>query len=320
MVHKDMNGVTEYSVKRAKTDHAVVINENAEKYAFKQGAWKFDGNVADNWNGELDCNIPSYRGVISMIAEITLRLFGTNARVFSYWCSSGNQFEEYVRRGWSTKDLVGLNYSLPLNELCKERFPDIHVFIGDESLRDQSPPQVGFDPMEATTQGGKFDTIQWVWAMHFEPVEVRAYGIKRCFEALKPGGLFCVAEKTRQPLVVEGLYHDFKRAQGLEEHIIQAKKKAIRGVLNTETPMFYEKAMEEAGFVDISVIHAQVGFVTWMARKPAPGLVLGQMYSGAEETNGHDPQVPSGLRSDISNLFVMPTSTSTWVPAKASKK
>jgi SAM-dependent methyltransferase len=304
--------------KKAKTEHSSEKVEHSSDYGFKQAEWKFDGNVAGNWNNELNGHIPAYRGVISMIAEITLRLFGTDARVLSMWCSNGNQFAEYVRRGWSTEKLFGMNYSLPLNELCKERFPNIHVFIGDESLRQKNPPQIGFDPMDATALGGKFDTIQWVWAMHFEPIETREYGIQRCFDALKPGGLFCLAEKTRQPLVLEGLYHDFKRAQGVEEHVIQAKKKAIKGVLDTQTSIWYESALQKAGFVDIAVIHAQVGFVTWMARKPAPGLVVGQMLSGGEKTDiSVDPQVPSGLRTDVSNLFVMPTSTSTWVSAKA---
>ena len=65
------------------------------------------------------------------------------------------------------------------------------------------------------------------------------------------------------------MYHDYKRCQGITEDVIEQKKGAIVGVLEAMPAKWYFGLLEQAGFVDIEILHSNVGFVTWMARKPA---------------------------------------------------
>ena len=248
---------------RRKEDGGVSVREEASDYGFKKsGSWTFhDKNVADNFDNEMHGHIAGYGAVIRLCSEVALRTHGPRSRVLSYWCGIGNQFEQYLKRGWSPDLLEGMNYSVPLRDRCVERFPDIKCHLGNDKVGVWNPLDGGGPEY--------YDVIQMLWALHFEGAcEKRRALLQKCFAAMRPGGTMFLADKTRQPAVLEGLYHDYKRWQGVPEDVIQVKKKAIIGVLVPMPTAWYEEALASVGFVEIAIVHATCGFVTWMARKP----------------------------------------------------
>ena len=282
------------------------VRDSASDYGFKQsGSWTFhDKNVADNFDNEVHGHVAGYGVVIRLCAELSLRIHGPQKRVLSYWCGIGNQFEQYLKRGWSPEMIEGMNYSAPLRDRCVERFPEIRCHLGVDK-------EGAWNPLEAGGPG-YYATIQMLWALHFEgAAEKRLALLHKCYEALEPGGLMLLADKTRQPDVLEGLYHDYKRSQGVPEGVIQIKKTAIQGVLVPFPTSWYEEALSGVGFVEIAIVHATCGFVTWMARKPhaPPSTVEDGMCAAPSHADsvlflhGHRP---SGLSSDVKHLFRRP--------------
>ena len=98
------------------------VRDSASDYGFKQsGSWTFhDKNVADNFDNEVHGHVAGYGVVIRLCAELSLRIHGPQKRVLSYWCGIGNQFEQYLKRGWSPEMIEGMNYSAPLRDRCVE--------------------------------------------------------------------------------------------------------------------------------------------------------------------------------------------------------
>lgn len=320
-------------------DSTTTVGTNSSAYGFKEdGAWTFHSqNVADNFDNEMHGHIAGYGAVIRLCAELSLRIHGPEKRILSYWCGIGNQFEQvqlgfepqtyvptppladgvalpthvwqYLCRGWDPKLLEGMNYSEPLRKRCQERFPEINCHKGDDT-------KGAWDP---TSAGGPeyFATIQMLWALHFEgTAEKRLALLHKAFEALLPGGLMMLADKTRQPDVLEGLYHDYKRQQLVKEEVVQAKKKAIVGVLVPFETQWYEEALRECGFVDIAIVHGVCGFVTWMARKPNVAGSPGAVVDGGTSLHGHRP---SNHSSDVRHLFQRPEQSKLNLDGQAEK-
>ncbi len=226
-------------------------------YGFEEGAWVFDDKVAENWQNEMDGHIPSYWHVIKLSAEIVERIHGKSARILSFWTATGNQFIPYLERGWDPKNFFGMNYSEPLDLSFRERYP--HSQSRQVDIEDR--------PYNLTIDA-PFDVVQMHWSLHFEPLEKRTQVLQQIYDSLNTGGTLLLSDKTAQPAIVESLYHNFKKSQGVSDEEIAAKKKAIVGVLDSLPSHWYENALKDTGFVDICVVHANLGFVTWVARKP----------------------------------------------------
>ncbi len=234
-----------------------MTGSSAASYGFGEGQWVFDKNVASNWDNEMYGHIPSYHHVINLSVDLISRLHGKSARILIYWAATGNQIEAYLERGWNPKNIFGMNYSQPLNFYLRRRFPTCPNRLVHVACRPYKP-----------AIDAPFDVVQMHWSLHFEPLNKRAEVLKCIFDTLTPGGTLLLSEKTEQPDVVEKMYHDYKRSKGVNNEEIRAKKNAIRNVLRTLPSHWYECSLKMTGFVDVCIIHSNLGFVTWTARKP----------------------------------------------------
>lgn len=232
-------------------------HENEICYGFEEGSWVFDEKVVKNWQNEMDGHIPGYWDVINLSADIVEHIHGQSARILSYWTATGNQFLPYKAKGWEPVNFVGMNYSEAHHKSFNERFPECPSRLSDIQARPYNP-----------LVDSPFDVVQMHWSLHFEPLDKRFEVLKHIYDSLNAGGTLLLTDKTKQPEVVERLYHDFKRKQGVSDEEIAAKKKAIIGVLDPLPSHWYEDTLKQIGFVDICIVHAQLGFVTWLARKP----------------------------------------------------
>lgn len=229
------------------------LNEGSE------GGARSNKCMADSINADMREHIPSLDEVIALCASTVEELHGHNARILSFWIGTGLQFDVYLDRGWDPGSLFGINYSEPLHHLNVERFPSIEFAYVWEGSRP-------YDPRE----DGPFDVVQMLWSLHFEhpqQPERRAEILQNVFDSLSSGGTLLLSEKTTQPLQVVKQYCDFQRKRGVSEKKIQAKQKSWVGVLETLPKEWYTKTLADVGFIDVSVIHEELHFVTWQARK-----------------------------------------------------
>jgi len=214
-----------------------------------------------DFDAEMQVDIPGWSEVIALCTSTVEQMHGQNARILSFWVGMGEQFDAYLKRGWAPDNLFGMNYSESLHDLVQERIPSVKFALVWEGSRP-------YDPRD----DGPFDVVQMLWSLHFEhpqQPERRVEVLCNVFESLSAGGTLLLTEKTTQtPEIVEE-YHDFKRRQGVSEKTIEAKSRALVGVLETLPKEWYTKALADVGFIDVSIIHEKLCFVTWLARKPA---------------------------------------------------
>lgn len=89
--------------------------------------------------------------------------------------------------------------------------------------------------------------------LQFLPVNQRLAVLKNCYEALAPGGILILTEKTHgqneqdDAWMVER-YYDFKRANGYSELEISGKRTALENVLMTDTEQQHHHRLNLAGF------------------------------------------------------------------------
>ena len=107
------------------------------------------------------------------------------------------------------------------------------------------------------------------WTLHFivDPAERHKY-LQSVHDALAPsGGVLVLTEKTRQDASTREMYHEWKTRppRSVSAAEVKAKAARLKGVLETLPPVWYEHALERCGFVEVSVLWARFGFVTWVA-------------------------------------------------------
>ena len=114
-------------------------------------------------------------------------------------------------------------------------------------------------------QGMNFDAITCNWTLHF--IQERSAYLTAMFESLKPDGLLILTEKTQQSPTIEHQYIEFKRNNGLSDIEIDRKNQQLEGVLIPLSVTQNIQLLNQVGFSQIEVMHARLGFVTFLCIK-----------------------------------------------------
>lgn len=110
------------------------------------------------------------------------------------------------------------------------------------------------------------------FTLQFVPVAEREALLRRCWEALVPGGVLFLSEKfvSSQTLDEEWLrelHWEFKRQQGYSELEIARKRDAIEEVLIPELLETHEERLQGVGFSQVTQVLQCLNFASWVARK-----------------------------------------------------
>jgi hypothetical protein len=87
------------------------------------------------------------------------------------------------------------------------------------------------------------------------------------FDALAPGGVVVITDKTVQSDIIKKLYYDFKRSNGVSDSYIKDKEEKLKGYMHCYTSDWYLDALASVGFKNIQIINSNLGFVTFYAEK-----------------------------------------------------
>lgn len=110
------------------------------------------------------------------------------------------------------------------------------------------------------------------FTLQFVPLQKREALLRRCFEALVPGGVLFLSEKFVSPDEededwLKELHWEFKRQQGYSEMEIARKRESLEDVLVPELLQVHESRMTKVGFSQVTRVLQCLNFASWVARK-----------------------------------------------------
>ena len=110
------------------------------------------------------------------------------------------------------------------------------------------------------------------FTLQFVPVAEREALLRRCYEALVPGGVLFLSEKFvsakgEDEDWLRELHWQFKRQQGYSELEIARKRDAIEEVLIPESLESHEVRLRMVGFSQVTQVLQCLNFASWVAKK-----------------------------------------------------
>ena len=206
--------------------------------------WIFDRNIAENFDEIAKKNIPDYEQVISQCIQILSNLDTKNPRVIDVGCATGNTLSRLYNAGFTR--LVGVDSSKPM--LDTVNLPAVELVLSE------------YFPVHK----GPYDAILANWTLHF--IEDRKAYLVKIAESLSANGVLLLTEKTQSSAIIQALYRDFKRANGLTEKEIQVKEQQLNGVLTPYCVDWYLEILLQLGFNQVEIINSKYGFVSFLAQ------------------------------------------------------
>lgn len=189
--------------------------------------WKFDKNVARNFDYIADTSIPKYRIIIYQTLNIITKKFNKESKILEIGCANGNTLQ--LLKDHNYTNVIGIDNSSEMLKVCNERgFYNV-------GIHDDFP-----------TKYGTFDIIIANWTLHFiTDKEKRIDYITEIYNHLNDGGIFILSEKI---IGDENDYLTFKKNNFLTEEDIQSKKTSLKDVLVPFTESLYMKIFNNLGF------------------------------------------------------------------------
>lgn len=235
---------------RQVADHVVNNNQRAKvKMAdappvHVADSWAFDETVAKRFQAEAETHIPDYQRVIDMCVDYTQQVFGSkrDIKIVDVGSALGHTMDVYITGGYT--NVHGIDNSQSM--ITASKYPDLTV-------------------LSDTFTGSDYDVVLANWTLHF--IKERQQYIKDIFASMSTGGMLIISDKMDHTIETENLYYNFKRANGVSEEVIQKKKLALIGVLDTKPLTWYLETLKECGFSDIQVVNSRYMFSTIYARK-----------------------------------------------------
>ena len=205
------------------------------------------GRVAKDFDSISQNSIPDYSKVIHRCADYIEQVHGKEARVIDVGSATGNTLKILHDRGFNS--LLGVDNSEDMLAVGQQKLPSVRQIFSETF----------------PSAYGPFDVVLANWTLHF--VDQRDQYLSTAADSLVPKGTLILTEKTSQTPEMRNLYHAWKHQNGLSKKEIEKKSRLLTGVLKPWPVQVYFELLNRVGFIDIEILHADLGFVTYVARK-----------------------------------------------------
>jgi ubiquinone/menaquinone biosynthesis C-methylase UbiE len=241
------SGPLRYIVRYNKTGTIVkplndILLEDIVKKNEPKKNWVFDDSVAKRFQQEAEAHIPSYNKVIDMCVEFANKNLNKDARIIDVGSALGYTMKRFIDEGYS--NVIGVDNSRAM--INNSIFPELVI-------ESNSFPKNNYDLILAN------------WTMHF--IQDKYSYLYDIYNCLPLGKYFILTDKLQQSDIVKRDYYDFKRKNGVTEEYIQQKEKDLVGVMLSVPLTWYANKLSMIGFKSVEVIHAELGFVTFLCCK-----------------------------------------------------
>jgi tRNA (cmo5U34)-methyltransferase len=226
-----------------------------------EGSWQFDENVTSAFDDMLARSIPGYTQMRDLVTTLGVHFARPETLVVDLGCSRGGSLAPLVDALGPRFRFLGIEVSNPMRSAAVERFRDQgdYVEIANLDLRESYP-------------AGHASVVLSILTLQFIPIEYRQEIVQKVYDSLMPNGAFILVEKvlgsdSEMNSLLINQYLSLKGQNGYTVEQINAKRKALEGVLVPVTGRWNEDLLSLAGFSHIECFWRHLNFSGWLAIK-----------------------------------------------------
>ena len=225
--------------------------------------FEFNETVASVFDDMISRSVPNYREVLTQQARLAEKFYQPGTTIYDLGCSNGNFALTLIQRMKQKPfTMTAVDNSAPMIDLFKKRISgfDSHS---------------GITPVLSDIRGISMTGASVIVAnltLQFIPAADRDSLVKSIYNALLPGGIFLLTEKTVNidadfSKLQQEFYYMFKEENGYSLLEINRKREALENVLVPETVEAHIKRLRAAGFSAIEIYHKWLHFTSFICRK-----------------------------------------------------
>ncbi|MDJ0808986.1 MAG: carboxy-S-adenosyl-L-methionine synthase CmoA [Desulfobacterales bacterium] len=225
--------------------------------------FEFNRSVAAVFDDMIQRSVPLYAEILNREAQLIATHYQRGTRIYDLGCSTGN-LGVYLCRNMGAQpfEMIAVDSAAPMLEICAGKLADagaggrvtlVHDDIGLVALENASVIVLNF-------------TLQ------FLPLTSRDRLLARIFDALVPGGILLLAEKTIHAdddfnRLRQDCHHRFKQENGYSALAVAQKREALETVLIPESEDAHGQRISAAGFGCFDIWLKWFNFSAWIGRK-----------------------------------------------------
>ena len=227
-----------------------------KKIKSQRSNWKFDKNVAENFDIHVLKSVPFYKISHDLSVKISEFFLKHNSTCYDIGCSNGSLLNKISKNSKKKINYIGIDSSQAMINIGKKNFPKIKFL--KKNLN-----QLVLN---------KCDLVLSLYTLQFIEPRYRQKVLTNIYQSLNWGGALILFEKIRGADarfqdILNFLYFDFKTEQGIKPKEIINKEISLRSVMEPFTIQGNLDLLKRAGFKDIMPISQYLNFKGFLAIK-----------------------------------------------------
>lgn len=229
-----------------------------KKIKSKKFNWKFNKEVSTSFDSHVIKSVPFYEISHNLIAGYSSFFLSEKSVCYDFGCSTGTLLNKIYKKNNNKKvKLIGIDNSKPMIRIAKKRNRKKIIFKHGDILK---------------TRLMKNDLSLCLYTLQFLKPKARQLFINKIYNSLNWGGALILYEKIRGSDarfqdMLNFLYFDFKKDNGLTPIEILNKENSLRSVMEPYTIKANIDFLKRAGFKDIMPISQYLCFIGFLAIK-----------------------------------------------------
>lgn len=225
--------------------------------------FEFNETVASVFDDMISRSVPLYREIILQQARLAAKFYQPGTEIYDLGCSTGNFASSLISEMKGREfSITAIDNSAPMIELFKKR---ISAFGGAGKVTPLLSDIMNINFRSSSVFVANL-TVQFI-----EP-DRRDELNRRIYDALLPGGILLLTEKTVNPdtdlaALQQEFYYRLKEENGYSQIEITRKREALENVLIPETVETHIQRLNSAGFSAIEIWLKWFHFTSFVCRK-----------------------------------------------------
>ncbi len=225
--------------------------------------FEFNETVASVFDDMISRSVPHYREVVTQQAALAVKFYQAGTQIYDLGCSNGNFALTLIQQmNGQPFNMTAVDNSAPMVDLFKKRISGFDSHSGITTV---------LSDIRGISMSGA-SVILANLTLQFIPAADRSTLVSKIYNALVPGGIFLLTEKTVNSdaglaQLQQELYYKFKEENGYSLLEINRKREALENVLVPETVEAHMERLHSSGFKAIEIYNKWFHFTSFICRK-----------------------------------------------------